>query len=188
MGLILVEKGHIRGMLHPECRNHGVHGEREEMETERGGLLTEVVEEAEVVEGVDPVGESLTLTILCCCYYIASEYVFISYYKMFSQSMTATNSVCSDGGFNRSGEGFSRSRGADNQTGGEQGDVGGGPQIGTWTNEAEANPKTDSWGEMWSEEDNQWQGMSVCLYIPVRFVCIVLLIVFKKLVYTRVMS
>lgn len=38
----------------------------------------------------------------------------------------------------------------------EQLDVGG--AIGTWTNETDANPKTDSWGEMWGEEDNQWTG------------------------------
>ena len=58
-----------------------------------------------------------------------------------------------DGGY-RSG-GFNRDRDGSRDTGGD----GGAPQIGTWTSEAEANPKTDSWGEMWTgEEDNQWQG------------------------------
>ncbi|XP_067929330.1 ubiquitin-associated protein 2-like [Watersipora subatra] len=60
------------------------------------------------------------------------------------------------GGSSRGRDGFGRSRGTDKQNS-EQSDLGN-TQIGTWTSEADANPKTDSWGEVWNEEDNQWQG------------------------------
>lgn len=54
------------------------------------------------------------------------------------------------------GDGGNRGGFANSSDGAEQQDGGG--AIGTWTNETEANPKTDSWGEVWAEEDNQWTG------------------------------
>lgn len=63
------------------------------------------------------------------------------------------------------GAGGDRGRGGNfNRTGetADQGDAG--TAIGTWTNESEANPKTDSWGDVWADEDNQWTGM--CGIIP----------------------
>lgn len=63
------------------------------------------------------------------------------------------------GGFDRGEVGFgARTRGPETPASGDQTDLGPATQIGMWTNETEANPKTDSWGEMWDGEDNQWQG------------------------------
>lgn len=62
------------------------------------------------------------------------------------------------GGFHNRG-GFGRN--ADNHTSSDRSDSANTTtQIGTWTSEADANPKTDSWGEVYTaDEDNQWQGM-----------------------------
>lgn len=100
------------------------------------------------------------------CYVKVPSYLF--YALVTTRTVCLPEHFCRDGGFNRSdgnynrSGGFGSSRDRDHPAGGS-GDgsgAGAGPQIGTWTSEADANPKTDSWGEMWTpEEDNQWQGM-----------------------------